>query len=249
MPHSINAFGLQVAMTEGNDINFGGLAAALGSRLTAESRIATAVGFAWLCGGAAISLFLSGLGVAFALYGYSNTVSARPAAELIAEALTKALEGAELKTTVSGTMSLAPAELKLADHQKVRLEDGAVVKLDPNSSVRIIGDLKVDMPQPSKQQLQLSARAGSDEVPFTTYTIFTTVKFGSGAVETGWNFDLSDTVRPKFQFCYYRQDITKGLTTKYVLAVNDSPRRPGALQKLSFDFDSALSNCTWFSGF
>ncbi len=235
-------------MTDDKDINVGALAATLNSRLGAQSRVANAVGFAWLCGGAAISLSLCGLGVASALYGYSYLLSAKPAAEKIASALTKALEQAELKTTVSGKMSLVTTPLKLAAGQTIKLEEGATVKLDPNSSVRVVGDLNVNMPQPSKRQLQVDATSRSEELPFTTYTIFKDASFESGMVVSGWNFDLQETTRPKYQYCYYTQDITKGLKTKYILAVNDSPRPPQPLQKLSFDFDRALSNCIWFSG-
>lgn len=231
------------------EINFGGLAATLNSQLGRESRIANARGFAWFCGGAAVGLCLSGLGVAAAFWGYGHMISVQPEAERIAAALKNAFERVELKTTVSGEMSLIPTELHLAPDQKIKLDESTKVKVDPSSTVQVIGDLKVDMPQPSKRQLQLNATTGNNELPFTTYTIFKSVKFGSGYVDTGWNFDLSDTVRPKAQYCYYRQDITKGLGTKYMLAFDGSPRRPGPLQKLSFDFDEALTNCTWFSGF
>jgi hypothetical protein len=105
------------------------------------------------------------------------------------------------------------------------------------------------MPQPSKRQLQFDTTTESHEPPFTNYTIFKSVSFGSGTVDTGWNFELSDPVHPTLQYCYYRQDFAKGLGTKYVLSVDNSPRRPSALQKLSFDFDETLSNCIWFSGF
>jgi len=53
-------------------------------------------------------------------------------------------------------------------------------------SVRVVGDLKIDMPQPSKQQLQLETTSASDELPFTNYTIFRSVNYDTGAVVTGW---------------------------------------------------------------
>jgi hypothetical protein len=236
-------------MTSKDYTDYGGLAATLNSRLAADSRVSGALGFAWLCGGVGAAALLAGMGSALALYGYSTTLSARPAVEEMAAALSEAIGNAELKATVSGKMALAPTELKLAKQQTIKLEEGATVKLDPNSSVRVVGDLKVDMPQPSKRQLQEEATTRSNELPITSYTIFKSVPYGSGAVDTGWHFDLSDPVRPTGQYCYYRQDITKGLTTKYMLAVNNSPRRPQPLQKLSFDFDEALSNCVWYSGF
>jgi hypothetical protein len=227
----------------------GGFAAVINSRLAAEARVARAVGFTWLCGGWAIACCLIGCGLALALYGYSYMISVVPAAELTAKALSDAFKRAELKTIVSGSMSLSPeSELTIASGQTVRLQDGAIVKLDPSSSVRIVGDLKVDIPQPSKQQLQLDATTGNKELPFTRYTIFNTASFGSGTVVTGWAFDLSDTSRPTFQRCYYEQTLDKGVAATQTVGIDGSPRRPSALTKLSFDFDGAFSNCIWFSG-
>jgi len=129
--------------------------------------------------------------------------------------------------------------------QRVKLQEGSTLKLDPNSSVRVVGDVKV--PQPSSRQLQPNARSG-DQLPFTSYTIFRSVEFGSGRVETGWSYDLSDTTRPRSQYCSYIQSISKGAQIKDMIAVNSFPRRPAPQVKASFDFDGALANCIWFSG-
>jgi hypothetical protein len=187
---------------------------------------------------------------AAAFCGYSHMISVKPAAELTARALVDAFERTRLTTVVSGSMSLAPnSELKLAAGQTVRLNDNAIVKLDPASSVRIVGNLKIDVPQPSKQQLQLDNKGKSDELPFTDYTIFRDVSFEKGYVVTGWNYELSDTTRPKSQICYYQQNLQRGLTAKVTLAVNNSPQRPSALTKVSFNFEGAVANCIWFSGY
>jgi hypothetical protein len=230
------------------NIDLRGLAALINSRLATEARLAKAIGFSWLCGGAAIASVLAGLGIAAALYGHSFMLSVKPAGDQIAKALVDALQRSEMKTTVSGTMSLsADSELRLANGQVVKLEDGATVKLDPNSSVRVVGDLK--MPQPSKHQLQADATTGGDELPFTSYMVFRTVNFGAGVVETGWFYDLSDTTRPRFQNCYYRQAFDEGLAGKITIAVDGSPQRLSPLVKLPFKFDDALANCSWFSGY
>src|ERR1700694_1863476 len=163
---------------QGADV--GGFAAVINSRLGAEARVAKAISFGWFSGGLAIALCLTALGGASAFYGYSYMLSVKPAAEEVAKALVDAIQRAELKTTVMGTMSLAPnSEVVLAPGQIVRFNEGATVKLDPNSTIRVVGDLKIDVPQPSKQQLQLDTMSKSDELPFTNYTIFTDVKFGS----------------------------------------------------------------------
>jgi hypothetical protein len=228
----------------------GGLAAAINSRLSSESRIARAKSFVWLCGGAAIGSCLAGFGCTLAFLGYSHVASVRPAAELTARALVNALQRTKMKAIVSGRMSLSPdSELKLAAGQSVLVSEGTTVKLDPNSSVRIVGNLKVDAPQPSREQLQLDAKSKSDESVFTNYTIFRDVSYEKGHVVTGWHYDLSDTRRPKSQTCYYTESIERGLSAKYVLAVDDSPRRPSPLTKVSFNFDGALANCMWFSGY
>jgi hypothetical protein len=130
------------AEEEGN-VNVEGLAAMINSRLVAEGRIARAIAFSWLCGGAAVAACMIGLGFAFAFFGYSYMLSVKPAAEQTAQALVTALNGAELRTVVSGNMALSPnAEVSLAPGQMVTLKDGATVKLDPNSTVPVVGDLK-----------------------------------------------------------------------------------------------------------
>jgi hypothetical protein len=236
-------------MSDEDRDNLEGFAAVINSRLAAESGIARAIGFSWLCGGWAIACCLIGAGVGAAFLGYSRIISVVPAAEIVAKAIGDAFMRTELKTIVSGNMKLSPeSELTIASGQTVRLQEGAVAKLDSSSSVKIIGDLKVNIPQPSKEQLQLETTAGSKELPFTRYTIFNTATFGSGTVVTGWAFDLTDTTRPTFQRCYYEQTLDKGVAATQTVAIDGSPRRPSALTKLSFDFDGALANCIWFSG-
>jgi hypothetical protein len=108
-------------MSNKGNIDYGGLAATLNSRLAAGSRVNSAMGFAWLCGGVASGVVLAGMGAALALYGYSSTLSARPMVEEMATALSDAIGNSQLKATVSGKMSLAPAELKLARQQTIKL--------------------------------------------------------------------------------------------------------------------------------
>lgn len=230
------------------NLDLGGFGAVINSRLAADARVAKAVAFGWLCGGTAIAFCLSGLGVAAALYGYSLMVSAQPAAEQTAKVLVEAFNRAELKTSVTGTMSLSPdSEVKLRDGQTVKIEEGATVNLDPASSIRVVGNLKIGIPQPSQQQLQLETTSKSNDVPFTSYTIFRSVSFQTGYVETGWSFELSDPTRPRIQYCKFILPVGKGASRNFLLAVNDAPRRATSTA-LPFNFDQAAANCIWFSG-
>jgi hypothetical protein len=227
-----------------------GFAAIINSRLIAEARVARAKSFAWVCAGATIAIALTGLGVAVAFIGYSHLNNLSPAADLISRSIADALQRTELTSVVSGTMALNPnSEIKLAPSQIVHLNEGAAVRLDPSSSVRIIGNLKVDVPQPSKQQLQLDTTSQSEQVPFTEYTVFRDVNYERGHVVTGWNYDLADSMRPTSQICYYEESAAQGVSARYTMSANNYPRRPSALTKVSFDFDGALANCIWFSGY
>jgi hypothetical protein len=64
-------------------------------------------------------------------------------------------------------------ELTLAANQTVELVGDAIIKLDPNSSVRVIGDLKVMFPiyfrkAGSAQHGATASRRGADETPVVT---------------------------------------------------------------------------------
>jgi hypothetical protein len=231
--------------------NLAPFAAIISSRLGVQARTVRAKGFGWFCGGIAVALCLTGVGALLALYGYSHMISIRPATERIAQVLVQALEQAQLTTTVTGAMSLPPnSEIRLADGQTVKLEQRTPVKLDPNSSVRIVGDFRVNVPQPSKGQLQVDLTSKSGDLPFTDYTIFRSIDYRSGSVDTAWSFDLSDTTRPRYQYCQYIEHVAKGKQVRYVLGENGNPRKISTTVKppLDFDFDEAFLNCVWFSG-
>jgi hypothetical protein len=158
--------------TMSDQFNIDQFAATINSRLGAEARIASAVAFGWQCGGYAVALALTSMGIMFAFYGYSFMISSKPSADYAAKAIAEALQRAELHTSVKGIMELKPdSEVSLAPGQSVQLSSEPL-KLDPASTVRVVGDLKVDIPQPSKQQLQLDATSAANDVSFTRYTIF-----------------------------------------------------------------------------
>ncbi|WP_315705911.1 MULTISPECIES: hypothetical protein [unclassified Bradyrhizobium] len=229
--------------------DLGTFAAILNSRLAISARIVRAKSFALQCVGWLIAFVMMGTGLVIAFWGYSTTISPVPAADIAANAISDAFRRAQIRTIVSGTMTLSPdAELTLAKDQRVKLMEGSIVKLDPSSTVRVVGDLKINVPQPSREQLQLDTTSGSNELPFTRYTIFNGATFGAGTVVTGWNFEVSDPTRPTYQRCYFEQILDKGIAATQTIAVNGAPKRVSPLSKLPFDFDGAVSNCVWFSG-
>lgn len=233
--------------SEGDD-PIGAFAAALNARLAADAHIKRAVAFGWFCAGCAIAVCLFALGGALAIWGYSHTISVEPSAKIVAKAFEDSFRRLQLRSSVTGVMVLSNPEISLAKDQVVRLAEGSTLKVDPASSIRVAGEFRTDVPQPSKRQLQLDATTSAKELPFTRYTVFKSAPFGAGVVVTGWNFDLSDTTRPQLQRCYYEQTLDKGISATQTIAVDGTPRKSGALTKLTFDFEGALGNCIWFSG-
>ena len=136
----------------------------------------------------------------------------------------------------------------MASGQSIKIDQSSsTLRLDPNATVRVVGNLQVEVPQPSKEQLQPDATSQSDDLPITDYTIFRNSTYGTGQVVSGWTYSLSDTIRPKFQYCYYTQDIERGISTRLALAINGVVLPP--LNKATFDLSAAAANCNWFSGF
>ncbi|MET4374801.1 hypothetical protein ABIA99_007533 [Bradyrhizobium sp. LB12.1] len=235
-----------------NDVSesfdFGGFSSTLNARIGAEARIARAKAFALNAAGLGLCAALWGVGIGFAFFGYSKTTSSEAAANKIASAVTEGISRAQVKTIVGGTMTLAPtAELRIADGETVSLDPSTTVRLDPDTTIKVVGDFKVDVPQPSKEQLQVDATSTSKEFPSTRYTVFRFVRLGSGSVVTAWNFELTDTTTPNFQRCYYEETLSSGVSAIQDIAFNGQPKPPNALNKLSFDFDGAVANCTWFA--
>ncbi|MEY9180362.1 hypothetical protein ABIG06_002284 [Bradyrhizobium sp. USDA 326] len=228
--------------------DFAGFSAALNARMGAEARVTRAKAFGFNAAGLGLCAALWGIGLGIAFFGYSKTTSSEAAANTIAAAVTEGLSRAQIKTIVGGTMALAPtAELRLADEQIVRLDPSTTVSLDPETTVKVVGDFKVDVPQPSKEQLQVDATSSSKELPSTRYTVFRSVRFGSGSVVTAWSFELTDTATPNYQRCYYEETLSGGVSAIQSIAFNGLPKPPNALSKLSFDFDGAIANCIWFA--
>lgn len=229
--------------------DIGAFPAVLNARLAADARIAKTIAFCWFGVGFAGLSVLAGLGVVLALYGFSFVLSPVQSADLVAKSFVAAIAQSKMKTTVHGTMEIAPGtELSLAKDQIVSLAANATLKIDPDSSIRVVGDFKVDVPQPSKQQLQIDAVSSSKETPFTRYTVFKSARVGSGNVVTGWVFELADPLNPSSQYCYYSEMLANNVSVSQAVGKNGLPLRPSALNKLTFDFDTAYANCFWYSG-
>jgi hypothetical protein len=154
----------------------------------------------------------AGVGGGVALWGYSYITGNEKIALQVTEGVKAALAHTTIKT--DGTVTLA-------GDREVTLKAPAVVSLDPNTAlVRVVG--QADTPRPSPEQVRQDERPPVAKAGVVTnYTVFKTVKFGAGEVQTGWMFKDGDQQRPSFQYCQYGQFTGNGTTqTNVDIGVN-----------------------------
>jgi hypothetical protein len=161
-------------------------------------------------GGVGGGALLAGAGILCG--GYSYIVGNRVIALQVTEGVKAALAHTTIKT--DGTVTLA-------GDREVTLKTPAVVSLDPNTALlRVVAP--ADMPRQLPEQVRQDERpAVAKAGVVTNYTVFKTVKFGAGEVQTGWMFKDGDQNRPSFQYCQYAQFTGNGTTqTNVDIGVN-----------------------------
>ena len=134
------------------------------------------------------------------------------------------------------------ARVKMADG-KVVLADGGMVSIDPNATVKIVGEVASGNNAALQRQLEeIQKQPRSDSTVIKRkVTVFNSVAYAGGDVTTGWEYTDGGADKPSDQFCYYRAndrviDLAQG---GKVLRANS--------RKLPF-FNEALTKCQWWNG-
>jgi hypothetical protein len=213
-----------------------GLASAVNRRIHSDAVMLSAKAFALRVGGLGLGLLLFGAGVGAAFYGYSYAVDSRTSAQQMAAALADALKHVSM-----GHVTLDVPNQKIG----LAVPPDASVKLDTSGRT-------VTLVVPS------GASVGASPLPFqnvppvvqtpsarvvTNYTIFHSVEFAGGAVETGWRYTSSDQTTPTSQYCLYRAASSDG--TDRVVSVGRD-RVPSNAVGLAPP--GAFGQCIWFNG-
>lgn len=219
------------------------LSAAISSRLRSESRRTSGKAFLWRSLGIAGMVTLTGVGVGAALFGYSFMADASPAAEKIATAIAKSIDGANIKAVAKGEVTLADGSMVRLAPATVRLDPAAKVSLEEGATVR--AESQVTVPRLTDRQLQPEALPESGAAVNTSYVLFRGVSFGSGRVLTGWTYPSSEATAPSSQFCYYAEDMDAEAGVAIDLG------RDGQYIKSStkaIDTRRAYQSCSWYNG-
>jgi hypothetical protein len=144
--------------------------------------------------------------------------------ELLAKIAATKLQG-----TVTGEVSLRPA----------------TVGLNPNSTVRAVGD---DAPRPKPAQIiQADVRPASGAPVKTDVVQFNTVSYAKGVVETGWQYTDADAKAPAKQWCLYIETGLDGTGHDVELGVNGHKAGlPTPSPFPSVDLLGAFASCVWW---
>ena len=201
----------------------------------------------WRFVGVGVLVFGIGSAVGTACYGYSRIYRNKYNLMQFSSALTKALAEVQLKATAEGTVHLEPGEITLAQGQRVSLDNSSRLLLDPAARVRADGEITIQGPAVST----LSPGSSGSRAPLpniVNFTVFKSVPFEKGTVQTGWIFLTSAQRWPTQQYCYYtEQSETPGRNVMLDVGLDEKLDAPKIIPN-NFDISAAFSKCVWFKG-
>jgi len=199
----------------------------------------------WRLVGIGTLVFGIGSAIGIGCYGYSFVARNKVDLASFSSILSKALSDARLKVVAEGTVQIQPKELALAPNQTISLDNKTRVAIDPNARVRADGEITIQGPAISTQQLG-SNRAPSAIPNIVNFTVFKSVPFEKGTVQTGWIFLTSAQRVPTEQYCYYTEESeTPGRNVMLDIGQDEKLEAPKILPK-NFDIAQAFSRCVWF---
>jgi hypothetical protein len=221
------------------------LAASVQNKLAAEMfHIAGKSGF-WR----AVGVGLIGLGVGCAVglgfYGYSFVTRNDNSLAVLSAAFSKALSEVQLHGSAEGAVKFEPHEIALSKGQTVSFDPTSRLQLDPSAKVIADGDLRIQIPNISAPPSAIP-RAKGIAPTITNFTIFKSVPFDKGSVQTGWNFLTSAQRSPTTQYCYYQETGDNPDVSVRIEVGVDGKAQPSKALSKSFDIAAAFDKCVWF---
>jgi hypothetical protein len=221
------------------------LASSVQNKLAAEAFYISGKSGFWR----AIGVGLLGLGVGSAaglgFYGYSFVTRNDDNLAVLSTAFSKALSEVQLHGSVDGAVKFEPHEIALSKGQTIAFDPTSRLQLDPNAKVVADGDIKLQMPNISVPQ-NAAPRSKGIAPTITNFTIFKSVPFDKGVVQTGWKFLTSAQRSPTSQYCYYQESGDNPDVSVRIEVGVDEKLQPSKSLSKSFDSAAAFNKCVWF---
>ena len=201
----------------------------------------------WRLVGVGILLFGIGAATGLGFCGYSYIRKNADNVSLLSESLSTSLAKIQFKATAEGNVQIEPYQITLAPNQTISLESNSRVLLDPNAQVRADGDITIQGPAISYEQ-SAPTQIKKPLPNIVNFTVFKSVPFDKGTVQTGWIFLTSAQTSPTQQYCYYtEQSDMPGRNVMLDIGFDGRLEKPKIIPD-SFDVDAAFSRCAWFNG-
>jgi hypothetical protein len=196
----------------------------------------------------AVGVGLVGLGVGAAVglgfFGYSFVTRNESNLVVLSAALSKALSEVQLHGSADGTVKFDPREITLSKGQTIALDPTSRLQLDPSAKVVANGEIKLQIPNISVPQ-NTPTRAKGIAPTITNFTIFKSVPFEKGVVQTGWKFLTSAQRSPTTQYCYYQEaGDNPDVAVRIEIGTDEKLELSKGLK--SFDMAAAFNKCVWF---
>ena len=210
-----------------------------------ESRIKRAKAFAYLLCAFGIFLILTSIGLYISSIGYSMISDLSPVERKIGIMIADAIKKMEITTEISGSVNLNSNPLLLDSSSKIGIDKNSAVRISPDSTVTINGNIRVIQPKPSSEQLDLKAVSKGGVSPITDYIIFRDINFGNGQVETKYVYNIDTPERPRVQICGYYQTITSTKSISFNVGKDGIKEDGKSAAKLGLNIDELFKYCQW----
>jgi hypothetical protein len=221
------------------------LAASVQNKLAAEMfYISGRAGF-WRAVGVGLIGLGVGSAVGFGFCGYSFVTRNDNNLAVLSAAFSKALSEVQLRGSANGTVKFEPHEIALSKGQTITFDPTSRLQLDPSAKVTADGDLRIRIPTISVPQ-SATPRPKGIAPAITNFTIFKSVPFEKGSVQTGWNFLTSAQRSPTTQYCYYQEAGENPDVSVRIEVGLDENIQPSKGLSRSFDIAAAFNKCVWF---
>jgi hypothetical protein len=197
----------------------------------------------------AIGIGFLGLGIGGAiglgLFGYSFVSRNSDNLNVLSSAFSKALSDLQIRGNAVGTIDVQPRELSLAKGQTITFDENSRLQLDPSAKILVEGEVKIQTPTISVP-LTASPRAKSPTPTITNFTVFKSVPFEKGSIQTGWVFLTSAQKSPTSQYCYFTESAENSdVSLRIEVGTNEQMEPPKKLTA-AFNQSAAFARCVWF---
>jgi hypothetical protein len=220
------------------------LAASVQNKLAAEMFYISGKSGFWRGIGVGLVGLGIGSGVGLGFYGYSFVTRNDNNLAVLSAAFSKALSEVQLHGSADGTVKFEPHEIALSKGQTVSFDPTSRLQLDSSAKITADGQIKIQTPVVSVPQSATRAKGVAPTI--TNFTIFKSVPFDKGAVQSGWKFLTSAQRSPTTQYCYYQETgDNPDVSVRIEVGVDEKIQPSKSLSK-SFDIAAAFNKCVWF---